>query len=103
MERPRQPIFTARSIQPDRRLPTLAAIAVGEAKAFAEDVAIEISSEIFALIGSAATDEGLNLNRHWRNARTHTVHDANQWRYLAVGDYLLNGASVRKPLRKAAN
>lgn len=82
---------------------TLAGIGVGEAKAFAEEVAIEISSEIFALIGSAATDESLNLNRHWRNARTHTVHDANQWRYLAVGDYILNGRLLGKPARKATS
>lgn len=76
------------------------AVEVGEAKAFAEDVSIEISSEIFALAGSAAADESLNLNRHWRNARTHTVHDANQWRYLASGSYLLNGISPTKPVRR---
>lgn len=80
----------------------LAAVAVAEAKAFAEDVSVEISSEIFALVGSAATDEGLNLNRHWRNARTHTVHDANQWRYLAAGNYLLNGVAPGKPGRNLA-
>lgn len=79
----------------------LAAVEVGEAKAFAEEVAIEVSGEIFALIGSAAADEGLNLNRHWRNARTHTVHDANQWRYHAAGNYLLNGVAPGKPVRKS--
>lgn len=90
---------TEPAITPDKE--TLAGIGVAEAKAFAEDVAIEISSEIFALIGSAATDESLNLNRHWRNARTHTVHDANQWRYLAVGNHILNGKLLGKPARKA--
>lgn len=80
----------------------IAAVEVGEAKAFAEDVAVEISSEIFALIGSASVDENLNLHRHWRNARTHTVHDANQWRYLAAGNYLLNGVAPKKPDRKHA-
>lgn len=78
----------------------IAAVEVGEAKAFAEDVSIEISSEIFALIGSASTDESLNLNRHWRNARTHSVHDANQWRYHAAGNFLLNGIAPGKPVRK---
>lgn len=55
------------------------ATAVSEAKAFVEDVVMEITSDLFALLGSSATDETLNLDRHWRNARTHTVHDANQW------------------------
>ena len=36
------------------------------------------------------------------NARTHTVHDANQWRYHAVGARFLTGAVPGKPLRKLA-
>lgn len=77
----------------------LAAVEIGEAKAFAERVSVEISSELFALLGSSATDESLNLNRHWRNARTHTVHDANDWRYHAAGNYLVNGIAPGKPVR----
>ena len=61
---------------------------------------IEITNELFALIGSSATDEDLNLHRHWRNARTHTVHDANQWRYHAAGNYFLNGIAPGKPVRR---
>lgn len=76
------------------------ATAVSEAKAFVEDVAMEISSDFLALLGSSATDESLNLDRHWRNARTHTVHDANQWRYHAVGARFLKGTIPGKPLRK---
>ncbi len=72
-----------------------AGAAVAEAKAFAEDVVIEITNELFALAGTSATDNDLNLHRHWRNARTHTVHDANAWRYHAAGDYFLNGASPK--------
>lgn len=78
----------------------LSAIEVGEAKAFAEEVSVEISSEIFTLVGSSAADEALNINRHWRNSRTHTIHDANQWRYFASGNYLLNGTLPSKPLRR---
>jgi SfnB family sulfur acquisition oxidoreductase len=91
----------------DAALPTLdkrnaaeAAVAVSEAKAFSEDVAIEITNELFALIGSSATDQDLNLHRHWRNARTHTVHDANQWRYHSAGNYLLYGVLPGKPARR---
>ena len=80
-----------------------AAVAVSEAKAFAEDVAIEVTSDLFSLVGSASTDDDLNLHRHWRNARTHTVHDANQWRYHSAGNYFLNGVEPGKPVRHAAD
>lgn len=79
-----------------------AAVRVAEAKAFAEDVVIQVASDIFAQIGSSAADEGLNLDRHWRNARTHTIHDANAWRYHVAGDYHLNGVHPGKPLRRLA-
>lgn len=80
----------------------VAAVEVGEAKAFAEEVAIEISNELFALLGSGATDDTLNLHRHWRNARTHSVHDSNQWRYHAAGHFLINGVAPGKPVRRGA-
>ncbi len=79
------------------------AVAVSEAKAFAEEAAIEISGELFALAGSSSTDNDLNLHRHWRNARTHTAHDANQWRYHSAGNYFLNGIAPGKPARQLAN
>lgn len=75
------------------------AVRVAEAKAFAEDVAMEVTSDIFAQIGSSAADESLGLDRHWRNARTHTIHDANAWRHHVAGDYHLNGTRPGKPRR----
>ncbi len=44
--------------------------------------------------------EARGLDRHWRNLRTHSVHDANKWRYHAVGAHLLSGALPGKPVRK---
>jgi alkylation response protein AidB-like acyl-CoA dehydrogenase len=76
------------------------AVAVSEAKAFVEDVVMAITNEMFALLGSSSTDEEQNLNRHWRNARTHTVHDANQWRYHHAGNYHLNGVAPGLPVRR---
>lgn len=79
------------------------AVAVSEAKAFAEDAAMGVANEMFALLGSSSTDEDLNLHRHWRYARTHTVHDANQWRYHHVGNYFLNGKAPAMPVRRLAS
>ncbi len=66
-------------------------LAVAAAKAFAGDVALEIANEIFSLSGSRAADSRVNLDRHWRNARTHTLHDPNRWKYHHIGNHLLNG------------
>src|SRR2546430_2190437 len=66
-------------------------LAVAAAKAFGGDTAIEISNEIFALAGTRAADNRINLHRHWRNARTHTLHDPNRWKYLHIGNFTVNG------------
>lgn len=68
-----------------------ASLAVGEAKAFGGEVAVEIANELFALAGTSAADQRHGLDRHWRNARTHTLHDPNVWKYRHTGNYILNG------------
>ena len=50
-------------------------ITVAAAKAVAGEVAVEVSSANFELTGTSATDSQFGLDRHWRNARTHTLHD----------------------------
>ncbi|RYY28503.1 MAG: SfnB family sulfur acquisition oxidoreductase [Sphingomonadales bacterium] len=87
----------ARAAGLDARNTGEAVVAASGVKGLAEDVSIAISSELFALLGSSSIERGRALDRHWRNARTHTVHDANQWRYRLVGDWRVNGA-VPPPL-----
>lgn len=72
-----------------------ASLAVAAAKAFGGDTALEIANEIFAFSGTRAADDRLNLHRHWRNARTHTLHDPNRWKYFYLGNFTVN--SVRPP------
>ncbi len=88
--------------RPDPAAAARVAVLVGEAKAYAEEVSVEIASELFALLGTSASDESLNLDRHWRNARVHSVHDANQWRYHAAGNWYLNGVAPSRPVRRLA-
>jgi len=65
-------------------------LAVAQAKAFASEVAAEVTTEIFSLSGASAADERYDLSRHWRNARTHASHDPVSWKYHHVGNFLLN-------------
>ncbi|SEH02643.1 sulfur acquisition oxidoreductase, SfnB family [Nonomuraea solani] len=68
-----------------------ASIAVATAKAFADPVAVELGNAIFELGGTRSSLDGLNLHRHWRNARTHTLHDPARWKIQHIGRYVLNG------------
>ncbi|HEY1667362.1 MAG TPA: acyl-CoA dehydrogenase family protein [Trebonia sp.] len=67
-------------------------LAVARAKAFASEVAAEVTTEIFSVGGASAADERYDLSRHWRNARTHASHDPVSWKYHHIGNYLLNDA-----------
>lgn len=67
-------------------------LAVAQAKAFASDVAVDVASQLFALTGTSGTDRRFDLDRHWRNARTHSVHDPVDWKYHHIGAYELTGA-----------
>ena len=69
-----------------------ASIAVAEAKVLTTEIALLASEKLFELAGSRATLAEFNLDRHWRNARVHTLHDPVRWKYHAVGAYHLNGS-----------
>ncbi|MHC6223385.1 SfnB family sulfur acquisition oxidoreductase [Pseudomonas sp. X10] len=73
-----------------------ASIAVAEAKVLTTEIALQASEKLFELSGSRATLAEFNLDRHWRNARVHTLHDPVRWKYHAVGAYHLNG---KRPAR----
>ncbi|BBP62678.1 MULTISPECIES: SfnB family sulfur acquisition oxidoreductase [Pseudomonas] len=68
-----------------------ASIVVAEAKALTTEIALQASEKLFELAGSRATLAEFNLDRHWRNARVHTLHDPVRWKYHAIGAYRLNG------------
>jgi SfnB family sulfur acquisition oxidoreductase len=70
-----------------------ASVAVAEAKITSTEAALLVASKLIELAGSSATLAKHGLDRHWRNARTHTVHDPVRWKYRAVGDYWLNGVN----------
>ena len=68
-----------------------AQIVTAEAKVLSTEIAIEATNKLFELSGTRSTLAEHNLDRHWRNARTHTLHDPVRWKYAILGDYFLNG------------
>lgn len=77
-----------------------ASIRTAEAKVLTTEVAILASNRLFELAGARSTLEEYGLDRHWRNARVHTLHDPVRWKYHILGNYLLNGV---KPPRHPWN
>ena len=76
---------------PDEDNVAEASIAVAEAKILTTETAILATNKLFELSGTRSTLAEHNLDRHWRNARTHTLHDPVRWKFHHVGNYALNG------------
>ncbi|MCI1000369.1 MULTISPECIES: SfnB family sulfur acquisition oxidoreductase [Ochrobactrum] len=67
-----------------------AQIVTAEAKILSTEIAIAATNKLFELAGTRSTLAEHQLDRHWRNARTHTLHDPVRWKYAILGNYFLN-------------
>jgi SfnB family sulfur acquisition oxidoreductase len=79
--------------QPTEEAVAEAAVVVAEAKVLTTEIAILATNKLHELAGTRSTLAEFNLDRHWRNARTHTLHDPVRWKYFHVGNYALNGVA----------
>lgn len=68
-----------------------ASIAVAVAKVAATRASLEASTTLFELGGTRSASGSANLSRYWRDARTHTLHDATRWKVHHIGRYPLSG------------
>lgn len=78
-------------IYPTEENVVAATLAVASAKVLTNEAALDATNTLFELAGTASVASSLNLDRHWRNARTHTLHDPVRWKYHVAGNYHLNG------------
>lgn len=74
-----------------RETTVAASFGVAQARIATDRVSLRITNELFELCGTKSTFSELNLDRHWRNARTHTLHDPIRWKTQYLGNYVLNG------------
>ncbi|HVW29588.1 MAG TPA: SfnB family sulfur acquisition oxidoreductase [Polyangiaceae bacterium] len=68
-----------------------AAFGVAQARIATDRVSLRITNELFELCGTKSSFAEFNFDRHWRNARTHTLHDPIRWKTQYLGNYVLNG------------
>ena len=66
-----------------------ASLAVAVAKKRSTEVVLEVCERLFEVCGAGATVAKYNFDRHWRNARTLTLHDPVDYKSKLIGDWLL--------------
>lgn len=66
-------------------------VKVAGVKALSTQVALDITSRIFEVIGSRGTHPRYGFDRFWRNVRTHSLHDPLAYKIAEVGNHTLNG------------
>jgi SfnB family sulfur acquisition oxidoreductase len=84
---------------PDEDSVASASIAVAQARILTTKAGLLAAEKLFELSGTSATTSEDNLDRYWRNVRTHTLHDPVRWKYQAIGNFHLNG---KRPPRHGA-
>ncbi|QDD88171.1 SfnB family sulfur acquisition oxidoreductase [Pseudomonas oryzihabitans] len=85
---------------PSAKVVAEASVVVGQAKVASTEIALAAANRLCELGGTRSVSERFGHDRHWRNARTHTLHDPVRWKYHLIGNYLLNGV---EPPRHAWN
>ncbi|MFX4032637.1 hypothetical protein ACMUMV_15675, partial [Enterococcus faecalis] len=67
-----------------------ASVVVGQAKVASTEIDLAAANRLCELGGTRSVSARFGHDRHWRNARTHTLHDPVRWKYHLIGNHLLN-------------
>lgn len=68
-----------------------AAVAIAATKVATTRASLDISTRIFDVMGARSTTAKLRLDRFFRNARTHTLHDPVDYKLKELGEWELTG------------
>ena len=79
---------------PDAGLTAAAQLAVAKVKVHLDDVAPEAATRLLELGGASAASRQRNLDRHWRNIRTITLHNPVAYKARVIGQNLLHGTPI---------
>jgi alkylation response protein AidB-like acyl-CoA dehydrogenase len=79
---------------PDAQLAAEAQLKVAKVKVHLDDVAPVAATRLLELGGASAASRQRNLDRHWRNIRTITLHNPVVHKARVIGQNLLHGTPV---------
>ena len=68
-----------------------ASLALAAARVATSRAAVDAANRLFEVSGTRSAAARLNLDRHWRNARTHTLHDPAAWKVQHLGRWAVDG------------
>lgn len=68
-----------------------AEVVIAAAKQVAIEVGLEVGTRVYDVTGARATASSVGLDIHWRNLRTHSLHDPIAHKKAEVGRYALLG------------
>jgi len=61
------------------------------AQVVVSELVLRATTDLFDTLGASGTSRAKALDRHWRNARTHTLHDPVRWKLQHIGRWTLTG------------
>jgi alkylation response protein AidB-like acyl-CoA dehydrogenase len=79
---------------PDPALTAAASLAASKVKVHVDEVALAAAASLFEVGGASAASRSRDLDRHWRNIRTLTLHNPTSYKAVAVGDHVVNDAPL---------
>jgi alkylation response protein AidB-like acyl-CoA dehydrogenase len=79
---------------PDATLAAAAQLAVAKVKVHLDDIAPEAATRLLELGGASAASRKRNLDRHWRNVRTITLHNPVAYKARVIGENLLHDTPI---------
>lgn len=75
----------------DEATAAAATLAVAAARASTTKTSVDVASRLFEAAGTRSVVAKESLDRHWRNARTHTLHDPAAWKVQHLGRWAAEG------------
>lgn len=64
---------------------------IAQLKVVSSDTAVDVANRVYEATGASSTASKVGLDLHWRNVRTHSLHDPVDYKKLEVGAHFLTG------------
>ncbi|WP_206922861.1 acyl-CoA dehydrogenase family protein [Alicyclobacillus suci] len=66
------------------------AVHTAAANALASKVALNVTSQVFEVMGARSATKNHGFDRFWRNVRTHTLHNPIDYKFKNIGNWYVN-------------
>ena len=84
----------AREGRIDDELFARAAVSAARVKVHVDRIALPAAAALFEVGGASSASRHRNLDRHWRNIRTITLHNPTSYKAVALGDLAVNQTAL---------